>query len=122
MSKCKSDAKRTTIYRQNTTTVIETDDDYTLDTGDDQVHVTGKDDPDVASVTLTMPCNPQLGEQHLLVAAGAPITVDGNGNAVDGLATSVAKGHAALLTFSRDEALDECDAGRWVPVCCNIAG
>ena len=105
-----------TIYRQNALRIVTTDEDTHIDTNDDQVHVVGTDD-DVTVVTLTLPCNPKVGEQHLLVATSAPITVDGNGADVTAGYESIPVGYSMLYTFSQDQCSeDDDDAGIWIPL------
>lgn len=112
---CNDDnAIASSLRRAPSTRIQRVKSDYTLQKGDDQVHVIGTDDA-TTPITLTFPCNPDLGEQHLLVAKSAPITVDGGGAEVSAGATEIPVGYSMLYTFSKDPC-DCDDEGLWVPL------
>jgi hypothetical protein len=100
--------------------IITTDADATLGNLDSQIQVFSQTDPATPgeSHVISMPPNPQLGQEHLVVAVTAGATLDGNGSTIMG-ATTVNIGECAKMVFTQDPALasSNCNcagAGAWV--------
>lgn len=86
----------------------------------DQVHIT---EPEGAttSAKVTLPANPLLGQSHKIVATGAGVNMDGNGNPVLAGNTFVPQGTVAEFVFTEnpDENPDDCSCqgGAWASCC-----
>jgi hypothetical protein len=102
--------------------VVSTQEATTISVLDDQVQVfSDTDPPDPSSIVeLTLPCNPRIGEQHLIVGGTATARVDSgdedvpiiNGsNGSSGQTSDVGIGECANFVFVKDP----CNGnGHWV--------
>lgn len=104
--------------------VITTDGDANLGTWDTQLHVFSSTDPATPGEqhTVLLPCNPQLGETHLVLAVTAGVLLDGNGAPIirPGVVNPnvLALGECVNLVFTKDPAGNGCgcagsDGGAW---------
>jgi len=96
--------------------VVDTDQDMTLDEYTDITSVSGLSSKpgDISNpgfVTLRMPLSPRAGEVHSVLAAGANVLIDGNGNALALSAQFVPNGSSLDITFSIEKK-------EWVGICC----
>jgi hypothetical protein len=92
------------------------DADYNATGREEAIIVLAGDDGDVDEITVTFANNTQAGISTRIVAAGRPVSVDGDDNNVFP-PTTVALGTARVFTFAGPPASDtECgDPGVWVP-------
>lgn len=91
------------------------DDDYEATSLDTQVQVVGNES-DEEFVTITLPCDPLSGDEILIVAAAAPVFVDGGENAVVGN-PNLPFPSATKYVFVEGD-ICECEEGQWIPQCC----
>jgi hypothetical protein len=91
--------------------IITGQEDSGLDSIDAQFHAFSDTDPPTpgASITLTLPCNPKLGEHHTIVATTAAVNLDGGDYPVISngapFAGPIPVGSARHIVFSKDPGL-----------------
>lgn len=88
--------------------IITGQEDSGLDSIDAQFHAFSDTDPPTpgATITLTLPCNPKLGEKHLIVASSAAVNLDGNSVPIvennAPFVNPIPAGSARWIVFSKD--------------------
>ena len=98
----------TGILNKRAIKVIITDTDAVLDTIDDQIHVFSPNAPAPTAppdtIKVTLPCNPLVGEEHLIVANNANAQLDAGTDPIVGLGTpaTVPAGTATRVVFSAE--------------------
>lgn len=105
--------------------IITSDGDVNVGNLDSQVQLFSSTEPPTPgeSHAVLLPCNPQLGQSHKIIAVSAGATLDGNGapilraGVVD--PNALAAGECVELTFAKDPAGNGCgcagsEGGAWI--------
>lgn len=97
--------------------IITADGDVNVGNLDTQVHLFSSTEPPTPGEqhAVLLPCNPQLGETHLILGATAGAILDGNGSPIvrPGVVNPnvLAAGDCVQLVFTKDPAGKDCGCG-----------